>query len=184
MERSDAQLIVASVDDPRAFRELYDRWARVLLAYLYRRVMDPEIAADLLAETFATAFEKRSGFRDRGTPGSRWLYGIAAKQLARYFRRRRVELRAMHRLGLTVPEVDEESARAISKLVDGDDRAARVAQALRLMPSSQRVAVELRVVRELGYGEIAGRLDCSEAAARVRVHRGLARLNRLLEDPR
>jgi DNA-directed RNA polymerase specialized sigma24 family protein len=36
-------------------------------------------------------------------------------------------------------------------------------------------------VEEMGYAEIATALDCTEAAARVRVHRGLARLNRLME---
>jgi hypothetical protein len=46
---TDAELIVASRRDPRAFRELYDRWADKLLAYFYRRVLDPEVAADLLA---------------------------------------------------------------------------------------------------------------------------------------
>ena len=47
--RSDAELIVASRDDPQAFRELYDRWAETLLAYSTRRVHSPEVAADLLA---------------------------------------------------------------------------------------------------------------------------------------
>jgi RNA polymerase sigma-70 factor (ECF subfamily) len=56
MPRSDAELLIASRDDPAAFRELYDRWAERLLAYFYRRVLDPEVAADLLAETFAVAF--------------------------------------------------------------------------------------------------------------------------------
>ena len=46
------------------FRELYDRWAERLLAYFYRRVVDAEVAADLLAETFAVAFERRRRFRD------------------------------------------------------------------------------------------------------------------------
>jgi DNA-directed RNA polymerase specialized sigma24 family protein len=48
---TDAELIIASRRDPQAFRELYDRWPDRLLAYLYRRVLDPEVAADLLAET-------------------------------------------------------------------------------------------------------------------------------------
>jgi hypothetical protein len=45
---TDAELIVASRSDPRAFRELYDRWADKLLAYFYRRVLDAEVAADLV----------------------------------------------------------------------------------------------------------------------------------------
>jgi len=87
---SDAQLIAASAGNPHAFRELYDRWAEPLLAYFYRRVYDPEVAADLLAETFAIAFEKRERFRDTGAPGGTWLYGIAGKEVSRYFRRQRV----------------------------------------------------------------------------------------------
>jgi hypothetical protein len=45
MMRTDAELLIASRDDPRAFRELYDRWADRLLAYFYRRVLDAEVAA-------------------------------------------------------------------------------------------------------------------------------------------
>ena len=40
MARTDAQLLIASRDDPHAFRELYDRWADRLLAYFYRRTLD------------------------------------------------------------------------------------------------------------------------------------------------
>ena len=46
---------------------------------------------------------------------------------------------------------------------------------------AKREAVQLRVVGELGYAEIAARLDCTEGAARRRVHRGLARLNNLMQ---
>jgi RNA polymerase sigma-70 factor, ECF subfamily len=184
MERSDTELILDSVADPRAFRELYDRWAEPLLSYFYRRVLNADVAADLLAETFAIAYEKRSNFRDRGAAGGAWLYGIAGKEVARYFRRRTVDMRTAERLGLRVPELDDESALAIARLVDRDERAFDLADALTHMSPSEREAVELRVVAELEYAEIAGRLNCTEAAARVRVHRGLARLNRLMEGQR
>jgi RNA polymerase sigma factor (sigma-70 family) len=69
MARTDAQLLLASRKDPAAFRELYDRWADRLLAYFYRGTLDPEVAADLLAETFAVAFERRARFRDVGRDG-------------------------------------------------------------------------------------------------------------------
>ncbi len=179
--RSDAELIVASRDDPVAFRELYDRWAEPLLAYFYRRVLDAEVAADLLANTFAVAYERRGRFRDLGRPGGAWLYGIAGRELSHYFRRRSVELRAARRLGLQRPELDAESAARIEALVESDQLRASLAAAMRQISGAERDAVELRVVGELGYGEIAARLQCSEAAARTRVHRGLARLSKLME---
>jgi DNA-directed RNA polymerase specialized sigma24 family protein len=49
------------------------------------------------------------------------------------------------------------------------------------MTEGERAAVELRVVGELPYAEIAARLDCTENNARQRVHRGLARLNNLMQ---
>ena len=178
---TDAELIVASRDDPRAFRELYDRWADRLLAYLYRRVLDADVAADLLAETFAVAYERRARFRDVGRPGGAWLYGIAAKELSHWFRRREVERKAIRRLGIEVPPLDDESRRAIEALADADEHRATLAAALERLGAKERDAVHLRVVDELGYDEIAARLNCSEAAARVRVHRGLARLNTRME---
>jgi RNA polymerase sigma-70 factor (ECF subfamily) len=181
-DRSDAELILASATDPHAFRELYERLADPVLAFLYRRVLDAEVAADLLAETFAIAYEKCGRYRDTGAPGAAWLYGIARIELSRYFRKHRVQLKTARRLGLVIPELDEESARAIARLVEPDERIAGLADALTHMSPAEREAVELRVVGELEYGEIANRLNCSESAARVRVHRGLARLSQLLED--
>jgi RNA polymerase sigma factor (sigma-70 family) len=179
----DAELIVASRHDPQAFRELYDRWAERLLAYFYTRVLDAEVAADLLAETFAVAYERRGRFRDIGRPGGAWLYGIASKELAHWFRRQAVDRRALRRLGIQVPALDDESIARIEALIDVDARRADLVAALDQMSSGERDAVELRVVSELEYEEIATRLGCTEAAARVRVHRGLARLNRLMEAP-
>jgi RNA polymerase sigma-70 factor (ECF subfamily) len=181
MARTDAELLIASREDPRAFRELYDRWADRLLAYFYRRVLDAEVAGDLLAETFAVAFERRKRFRDVGSPGAAWLYGIAAKELSHWFRRQEVERKAVRRLAIEVPPLDDESIARIEAIADMDAHRSALAAALEQIGPGERDAVQLRVVDELGYAEIASALDCSEAAARTRVHRGLARLNRLME---
>ncbi len=179
---TDAELLVASRDDPAAFRELYDRWAERLLIYFYRRVLDPEVAADLLAETFAVAFERRHRFRDVGRPGGAWLHGIAAKELSHWFRRQSVERRAVRRLGIEVPPMDDESIARIEAAIDMERHRPALSSALVRIPAGERDAVELRVIDQLGYDEIAAQLRCSEGAARTRVHRGLARLNRLMEE--
>lgn len=178
---TDAELIVASREDPRAFRRLYDRRADELLAYFYRRVFDPEVAADLLAETFAVAFAKRHRFRDRGAPGVAWLYGIARKELSHWYRHQEVERRALAKLGVEVPILDQESIALLEESADRDGYRAALAGALEQISERERDAVRLRVVSELSYGEIATRLRCSEAAARTRVCRGLARLSELME---
>lgn len=178
---TDAALIVASGDDPAAFRELYDRWAEPLLAHLYRGCFDAAAAADLLAETFAVAYEKRGRFRDDGRPGAAWLYGIARRELLAFHRRRRVELRAVRRLGMSVPALDDESLARIEATADARAQRRALDAALGSLSERERRAVHLRVVAELEYAEVAARLGCSEGAARVRVHRGLARLARMME---
>lgn len=57
--------------------------------------------------------------------------------------------------------------------VDGEPEVwARV----RALPEKQRMAVFLRSVAGLSYGEVARALDCSQDAARRSVHEGLKRL--------
>ena len=179
--RSDAELIVASSADPQAFRELYDRWSEPILQYFARRVYDAEVAADLTAETFAVAYERRQRFRDIGRPGGAWLYGIAAKELSRFFRRQEVELRVARRVGLERPALDQESERRIAELIDGDEHRTQIIAALEQLPTAARRAVELRVVAELSYEQIGEQLNCRPEAARTRVHRGLRTLNDLME---
>jgi RNA polymerase sigma-70 factor (ECF subfamily) len=180
-DRSDAELILASRQDPELFRLLYDRWAGPLLTYLYRRTLDPEVAADLLAETFAVAFARRRRFRDQGRPGSGWLFGIAAKELSHWYRHEQAHSRAMRRLGLQRPALDEESIARIEELADIVHYRAELTAALAQLTAAERQAVQLRVIDELQYAQIAARLGCSEGAARVRVHRGLGRLANLME---
>lgn len=176
----DEDLIIRSRKDPEAFRALFDRWSEPLLAYFYRRTFDAEVSADLLAETFAVAFERRHRFRRRGRPGATWLYGIASRELSHWYRRQEVEHRATARIGLEVPELDDESIARIEALDEVSTYRESLTQSLSRLSEAEREAVELRVVDELGYPEIAARLTCSESAARQRVHRGLRHLNQLL----
>ncbi|MFZ1881132.1 MAG: sigma factor-like helix-turn-helix DNA-binding protein, partial [Gaiellaceae bacterium] len=58
-------------------------------------------------------------------------------------------------------------------------------EALATLPQGERDAVELRVVHELTYDEVARGLSTTPGAARVRVARGLGRLReRLIRDER
>ena len=176
-ERSDAELLVASRADPDAFHHLYLRHAEPLLGYLYRRTGDAQVAADLLAETFATAFARRRRFTPRpDRPGSTWLYGIARREVAAYHRRNAVELRAVQRLGLQVPELTDDDIERIESIVDADSAFAEIEPGLDELSDRERQAVQLRFAGDVGYEEVGRAIGISSGAARVRVHRGLRKL--------
>jgi RNA polymerase sigma-70 factor (ECF subfamily) len=172
--RPDAELLAAS--DPEAFRELYDRYAGPVHGFFLRRTGDHEAALDLTAETFAEAWRSRHRFEDRrdGSIGP-WLFGIARNVLTHSARDRRLRREASAALQLQVSStvVPDES------WLDGLD--ADVEAALAALPASQRRAVELRVMADRSYHEVADALACTPTAARIRVSRGLTTLRTSLQ---
>ena len=174
-QRSDAQLLAATATDADAFGVFYRRHVRWVLAVCARRGRDPELAADVTAEVFATALAASDRFEPARGPAGGWLFGIALNKLADAQRRGHAERRARQRLGIpSIALTDDDIARIdeLASLVSGGD----VAQLLAPLPPEQRAAIHARIVQEREYHEIAGELDLSEAAVRQRVSRGLATL--------
>jgi RNA polymerase sigma-70 factor (ECF subfamily) len=173
LDRSDVELLRASVADPEAFGVFYDRHAAAVLAFLGRRTGCAQLAADLTAETFAAAFVSRQRYRSEDVPALAWLIGIARHKLLNVLRRERVERRALRRLAVEPPELDDVSLERIDQLAEAEQLRLAVNQALSALTPIVAEAVSLRVVSGLSYRQVARRLGCSEGAARVRVARGL-----------
>jgi len=181
--RSDTDLLLASRAEPAAFVELYRRHAEDLLRYFVRRTLDPEAAAELTAETFASAFASRTSYAEvEGVNGVAWLYGIARHRLGRYFRTGRIEAEARRKLGIPERPLPPEDHERIEELVDMAPLRAAMAEALQTLNEEQRAAVKLRVVDQLSYPDVASRLGCAEDAARQRVSRGLRKLGLVLRE--
>ena len=181
-ERSDAELLASG--GAEEFGVVYDRHARAVLAFACRRTADPDLAADITAETFAAAYLGRRRFRDAGGGARPWLLGIARHELSRAVRANRARDRARRRLGVEPVAMDDLSYERIEELADLADLRAAVREALRSMSPKVAQAVALRVGEDLPYDEVARRLSCSEGAARVRVARGLDQLAEILEVAR
>jgi RNA polymerase sigma factor (sigma-70 family) len=177
-----ADALRRSASEPEAFAEFYRGLFEPVLAYLARRVYDPEIALELAAESFAQAYLARGRFRGTSDgEAEAWIYRIARRQLARYFRNGRVRLRAMERLRIDLPRLDAERSAAIEELAELDGLRSALRNELARVSRSQREALWLRVVEEMSYAEVAERLEISEQAARARVSRGLKTLSTALD---
>jgi RNA polymerase sigma-70 factor (ECF subfamily) len=170
MGESDAVLLRRSRRDPDAFVEVCRRHADALAGWLRSELRDDGVAGEVLAETLSEAWFSRGRFRDPGDGSARpWLFGIAKNLVRRLYRDRAIERRARLRLRLPVPE--EDAAAVVDRVA-----AAQAHIPLDALPADQRRALELRVVDDLDYAEIAQRLDITAEGARTRVFRALGTL--------
>lgn len=162
--------------------DFYDKYCVDILAFFSRRTFDAEAAKDLTAETFAEAWKSRKRFRGHDeTESAAWLYSIAHHLFSRYVRRGVVERKTLGKLGIELSALEDGDYERIAELAELEDARASVAGELNTLGHDQRTAIQLRVVDELPYSEVAERLAISEQAARARVSRGLQQLAKALE---
>jgi RNA polymerase sigma-70 factor (ECF subfamily) len=177
---ADAALLELTVaGEGEAFAEFYRRHLAVVVAYLRKRTPGPDAAADLAAETFMSALQSlRSG---RTVPPSPlgWLMTIAHHKLIDSWRRGRVEAETRRQLGLEPLVLDDAALARVEEMASGTDVALELAKQL---PADQFEALEARVLQERDYGEIAARLDLSEAVVRKRVSRALSFLRSAMRE--
>jgi RNA polymerase sigma factor (sigma-70 family) len=178
---SDAELMRRARRDPQAFDGIYVRHARAVHGWLASQVGE-HVAWELTAETFAQAWISRRRFRpDASESAAAWLHGIARNLHRQWSRRQRVDATAMRRLGMQLDlaassDDDDALDRLLVEQIGPD-----LASSLDRLPADQRTAIELRVVQELPYEEIARRLDVTPDVVRMRVMRGLRVLHADLE---
>lgn len=153
---------------------LYDRCAGELLAFFARRTFDPEVAVDLVAETFAVAFEDRAQVRGSGYEAARaWLYAVGRRRLLDFYRRGQVERRALARIAVERRALTDEEYDRIEELAASQALRDAVGEAMDSLTAGERDVLRLRVVEERPYRDVAHELGISEQTARARASRAL-----------
>lgn len=178
--KTDRQLLEeARGGHGEVFEIVYRRHHAVVLAFLARRVQQPELAADLLAETFASLLAL---VRDpqRAVPPIpvAWLLVTARNLLIDSQRRGTVDDRARRRLAMRPVMLDDRDLERVEEISAETDLMRELA--LRLEPD-QLQALQARVLDQREYAEIAAQLKCSESVVRKRVSRALGVLRRAME---
>jgi RNA polymerase sigma-70 factor (ECF subfamily) len=177
LTRTDAELLKAASEDPQAFREFYDRYAVWIRSWFVRHTGSESASLDLTAEAFAQAWHASRRFRDEADgSGAPWLFGIARNLLRQYHKHNRIESAARERMGLPAMSAECEDYERVDERSEIGALAPLLRSAVGALPAEQRRALELRVVHGLPYEAVAGRLGCSQNAARLRVSRALRAL--------
>lgn len=160
-------MIARSVDEPEAFAELFERHFSLVYRFLSLRA-GPQIAGDLAAETFATAFRRRADYDVTRVDARPWLLGIAAN-LARDERRSQRRRRdTLLRLERERPIGVQEDALAA---LDGRPGSENLPAVLAELAPGERDLLLLFACVGLSYGEIAEALSLPLGTVRSRIHR-------------
>jgi RNA polymerase sigma-70 factor (ECF subfamily) len=167
----DAQLICQlCAGDHDALATLYHRHAAGLLSYLRRFLDQPEIAEEVLQDTFLSAWRSARSFIGRSTVRV-WLLGIARRQAMNRLRRDGA-------VPPLIPLEDEEVATADdpAALVQAQLDREELTAAVRTLSPLHREVLSLLLVDQLSYAEIAAVLDVPIGTVRSRVSNARHRL--------
>ncbi|MGH3264182.1 MAG: RNA polymerase sigma factor [Trebonia sp.] len=156
------------------FEGLYRATREDLLRYLLRRCHNADEAADLLAETYLTAWRKLDVI-PAGDAAQLWLYGIARNLLLRSARRQRVTHAVVERLAAELRNAEPATQHE-------DPRTGLLQLALADLSDQDREIPTLNAWEGLAPRQIARVLGTTANSVRIRLHRARTRIRRRLDE--
>jgi len=164
--------------EPQAMVDLYDRYGRLAYSLILRIVRDPEMAEDLVQETFIRVWSRTQAFdSERGALGP-WLLAVARNRAIDYLRS--VDGR-MARSSYELVEMENPALFAnLESQMMVSDLAGRVREAMSKLNSSQRSVIELAYFDGLSQTEIAERLGQPLGTVKTWVRTALKNLREAL----
>lgn len=179
LEPSDAELWRrAGAGDHTAFGDLYDRHARSIYNYCFRRTADWAFAEDLTSAVFLHAWRRRGDVLLSVESVLPWLYGVATNLIRNHDRGLRRGVAAMDRLhaGNGGPDF----AGDLAGRLDDERRMSEVLDAIQQLPLVDREVLALCVWQGLGYEQAAAALGVPVGTIRSRLSRARHRLRELV----
>jgi RNA polymerase sigma-70 factor (ECF subfamily) len=172
-QRTDHVLMLAVRDgELDALGELFERHHGPLFGFLVKYTGDRAAAEDIAQTVFQRMLKYRHTYRDDGS-FSAWMYHLARRCSADHFRRANNAPHATDPADLSAHADDR--PHAAHHASTRDDHALLHAALARLDRDDREVLLLARF-QELSFAEIAGILECSVGAAKVRAHRALREL--------
>jgi RNA polymerase sigma factor (sigma-70 family) len=179
MEPSDASLWARSRSgDSEAFGLLFERHAKAIYNYCFRRLGDWAAAEDTLSVVFLEAWRRR----EKELPEDKvlaWLYGVATNVLRNRRRSERRFAAALRRMPGSQPEAN--FAERSNERLDDEQQMYHALDLLAQLPRREQDVFVLCAWMELTYEDAALALDISMGTVRSRLSRARQRMREL--DP-
>ncbi len=176
-----------SLPRDEAIPALLEEHGGLILSLGRRMCHSPEIAEDLVQETFLQAYRNWEQFEGRSSAKT-WLYTIAMRTCQRLQRRRAGQPAKVSSLDTLLPMgeatmgvVDVEADSPLDAQLR-DEGKKQIEEAIVGLPEEFRVPVILKDILGFSIKEVAEIADVKEATVKTRVHRARLRLRQALDS--
>jgi RNA polymerase sigma-70 factor (ECF subfamily) len=162
--------------DEEAFRELIERYSRVLFGTAYLITRDRGLAEDAVQTTLIQVWKSlpktslHSSFKA-------WLVRIVVNEVKKQYRKKRVQTISLEQISEVSGDPDEVETTIMHK-----EERQNLKLAVQLLPIEQREAVVLRYFSELTVPEVAAILREREGTIKSRLSRAISRLGEILKS--
>ncbi len=171
---SEWQEILAAKDNPTFFKPIYERYYLRIFRFIYKRVADESLAADLCSQVFTKAIQKLDQYQFKGVPYSAFLYRVASNEITSHFRKTQKN-RIVSFEDAQLNNITEEMEEAISQHSTAD-----LLQALDELPLAKMQMIEMRFFEKRSFKEIAEIMEITESNAKVKTYRILDKLKKII----
>jgi RNA polymerase sigma-70 factor, ECF subfamily len=159
---------------PQAFKPIYEKYHKTIFLFVFHRLGDKQITADLTSQVFLKALVSIGKFQFRGLPFSSWLYRIAVNECNDFFRKTKRERLVV---------LDDHHAETLYEEMFGNETMNELKSKLpfileKLKPDELQF-IELRFLEGKPFKEMADILEISETYAKVRTYRILEKMKKL-----
>jgi RNA polymerase sigma factor (sigma-70 family) len=159
------------------FERLYRANVDAVTAYFARRTGDPQLVADLTADTFVAVISGFASFDPRKGTARAWLFGIAghvyAAHCAAYSQQQTKLQRLAGRRDLDQDQVDE-----LLERIDAEQAGRCLLFELARLPERDRAVIDLVDLAGLRPKEAAAALGLTPGTVRMRLMRARGRLRK------
>lgn len=170
----ESKIIELSKKDASHFKLIYDKYFGQIMQYVYNRMDDKEMAADITQQVFLKALKNLANYESKGLPFSSWLYRIASNELNGVFRSN-AKLKTINLSDGIVATLKEEiqDDNLVEKL-------SKLKKIIKLLKESDYRLIELRFFEGRPFKEISEILEITENNAKVKTYRALDKLKEML----
>lgn len=167
-------MIEEAKKDSSHFGLIYERYYQQIFLFVFKRVADEENTADICSQVFLKAMLSLKKYKFQGVPFSAWLYRIAINEINQFFRASKSQ-RVISMEGQDLIDMAEEVEED-----QGEENIQALLRTFQKLSPDEIQFVELRFFERLSFKEIAAVYSITENNAKVRMHRLIQKMKKLM----